>query len=136
MRITGIMPFGNSKYKIYIEDEFAFVLYKGELNKYGIKENIEFPLETYREIKSELLLKRGKLRAMNLLKNRDYTEYMLRRKLEEGLYPKDIIDEVLRYGMSFGYVDDCRYDLWQYTSKGSVPGISGNVDMNQSYLGY
>ena len=29
-----------------------------------------------------------------------------------------------------------RYDLWQYTSKGSVGGISGNVDMNQSYLGY
>ncbi|MBO4902181.1 MAG: Ig-like domain-containing protein [Lachnospiraceae bacterium] len=29
-----------------------------------------------------------------------------------------------------------RYDLWQYTSKGTVSGISGNVDMNQSYLGY
>lgn len=29
-----------------------------------------------------------------------------------------------------------RYDLWQYTSKGSVNGIPGNVDMNQSYLGY
>lgn len=29
-----------------------------------------------------------------------------------------------------------RYDLWQFTSKGSVNGISGNVDMNQSYLGY
>lgn len=29
-----------------------------------------------------------------------------------------------------------RYDMWQYTSKGSVSGISGNVDMNQSYLGY
>jgi len=29
-----------------------------------------------------------------------------------------------------------RYDLWQYTSKGSVNGISGYVDMNQSYLGY
>lgn len=28
------------------------------------------------------------------------------------------------------------YDLWQYTSKGKVDGISGNVDMNQSYLGY
>ena len=23
-----------------------------------------------------------------------------------------------------------RYDIWQYTSKGSVPGVSGNVDMN------
>lgn len=29
-----------------------------------------------------------------------------------------------------------RYDLWQYTSKGKVNGISGNVDMNISYLGY
>jgi GH25 family lysozyme M1 (1,4-beta-N-acetylmuramidase) len=29
-----------------------------------------------------------------------------------------------------------RYDIWQYSSKGSVSGISGNVDMNLSYLGY
>lgn len=29
-----------------------------------------------------------------------------------------------------------RYNLWQYSSKGSIPGISGNVDLNQSYLGY
>ena len=29
-----------------------------------------------------------------------------------------------------------RYDLWQYRSTGSVTGISGNVDMNISYLGY
>lgn len=29
-----------------------------------------------------------------------------------------------------------RYDLWQFTSKGSVNGIGTPVDMNQSYLGY
>ncbi|MEA5051538.1 MAG: GH25 family lysozyme [Oscillospiraceae bacterium] len=29
-----------------------------------------------------------------------------------------------------------RYDLWQYSSKGSVSGINGYVDMNLSYLGY
>ena len=29
-----------------------------------------------------------------------------------------------------------RYDLWQYTSTGKVSGISGNVDLNTSYLGY
>ena len=29
-----------------------------------------------------------------------------------------------------------RYDLWQYRSTGNVTGISGNVDMNISYLGY
>ena len=29
-----------------------------------------------------------------------------------------------------------RYNLWQYSSKGSVNGISGYVDMDLSYLGY
>lgn len=29
-----------------------------------------------------------------------------------------------------------RYDMWQYTSKGVVAGIEGNVDLNVSYLGY
>ncbi|MCR5255586.1 MAG: Ig-like domain-containing protein [Acetatifactor sp.] len=29
-----------------------------------------------------------------------------------------------------------RYDLWQYSSKGKVSGISGDVDLDWSYLGY
>ncbi len=29
-----------------------------------------------------------------------------------------------------------RYDMWQYTSTATVPGISGGVDMNFSYLNY
>lgn len=29
-----------------------------------------------------------------------------------------------------------RYEIWQYKDSGSVPGISGHVDLNLSYLGY
>ena len=29
-----------------------------------------------------------------------------------------------------------RYDMWQYSDKGTVAGISGKVDMNLSYLSY
>ena len=29
-----------------------------------------------------------------------------------------------------------KYDLWQYSSKGTINGIKGNVDLNLSYLGY
>ena len=29
-----------------------------------------------------------------------------------------------------------RYDMWQYKSTGKISGISGNVDLNISYLGY
>jgi hypothetical protein len=28
------------------------------------------------------------------------------------------------------------YDMWQYTSKGTIAGISGKVDLNLSYLNY
>ena len=29
-----------------------------------------------------------------------------------------------------------RYDIWQYSSKGKIGGISGDVDLNLSYMGY
>lgn len=29
-----------------------------------------------------------------------------------------------------------KYDMWQYTEKGKVSGVTGNVDVNISYLGY
>ena len=29
-----------------------------------------------------------------------------------------------------------RYEMWQYSSTGKISGISGNVDLNISYLGY
>lgn len=29
-----------------------------------------------------------------------------------------------------------RYDIWQYTSSGTISGIGGNVDLNLSYMGY
>ena len=35
------------------------------------------------------------------------------------------------------YTDECTYTgdyaIWQYTSKGSVPGIKGNVDISYLY---
>lgn len=41
---------------------------------------------------------------------------------------------VAQYNSSCTYSG--KYDLWQYTSSGSVPGIKGRVDMNTSYTGY
>lgn len=37
-----------------------------------------------------------------------------------------------QYAASVTY-NATRYDMWQYTSKGKISGISGNVDMNISY---
>ena len=39
-----------------------------------------------------------------------------------------------QYATSVSYTG--RYDMWQYSSTGKISGISGNVDLNLSYLNY
>lgn len=109
MTITKIEPLGKNRSRIYIDEQLAFALYRGELSRYGIKEGCELTEESYREIMEEVLVKRAKLRCMNLLKAMDRTEFQLRQKLSQGDYPEDIIDIALGYVKSYGYVNDASY---------------------------
>ena len=106
MTVTRIEELSRSRCKIYLEDSFAFVLYKGELRLYGVREQEELSEESYREIMQEVLPKRATLRCMNLLQSRPYTESKLRSKLKEGGYPQESIDSALAYVKSYHYVDD------------------------------
>ena len=67
MRVTKIEELSKARCKIFIEQEFAFVLYKGELRLYRIREDEEITQADYQEIMEKVLPKRAKLRAMNLL---------------------------------------------------------------------
>lgn len=109
MRVTQIVELSKSRSKVYIEQEFAFVLYKGELRLYHVREGEEISEEDYRTITQEVLPKRAKLRAMNLLKSREYTTAQLRNKLKQGFYPETVIEDALQYVASFHYTDDLRY---------------------------
>lgn len=111
MRVTQIMELSKSRSKVYIDQEFAFVLYKGEFRLYHIREGEEITEEDYRMIMEEVLPKRAKLRAMNLLKSREYTTAQLRNKLQQGFYPETVIEQALEYVASFHYTDDLRYAL-------------------------
>ena len=93
MKITGIEEVSKSRSKIDIDNEFAFVLYKGELRLYQIVLGEEISEKAYREIMKEVLPKRAKLRAMNLLTKRDYTTARLREKLVQGGYPASVVEE-------------------------------------------
>jgi regulatory protein len=109
MIITGITELTKSRSKIEIDYAFAFVLYKGELRVYGLKEGSEIAEEAYEEIMKKVLPRRAKLRAMNLLKQRSYTRYALAEKLRSGGYPEQVTREALDYVESFHYIDDKRY---------------------------
>ena len=99
MTVTKITEISKSKLKITIDEEFAFVLYKGELHHYRLQEGEEISDEVYSEIMEEILPKRAKLRAMNLLKARAYTVKQLTDKLRDAI----------SYVISYGYLNDRFY---------------------------
>ena len=92
-----------------MNEQFAFVLYKGELSRYRIVAEQEITEETFQKIKKEVVLKRAKLRALHLLNDMDRTESQLRTKLRQGFYTEDIIDQSIEYVKSFGYIGDAAY---------------------------
>ncbi len=109
MKITAIEELSKARSRVWIDGEFAFVLYKGELRLYRIRAGEEISEETLKTIRQEVLPKRAKLRAMNLLKSREYTTKQLHDKLKQGGYPEDIITLALDYVASYHYTDDLRY---------------------------
>lgn len=109
MYVTKIEPVTKAKYKVFLDEQFAFVLYKGELSRYKIQEEAQLSEETIKEIKKEILEKRAKLRAMHLLERMDRTEAELYTKLKRDLYPEDIIEIAMQYVKSFGYIGDKGY---------------------------
>ena len=109
MLVTKIEAVTKTKYKVFLDEQFAFVLYKGELSRYYIKEEAEVTPEVYAKIREEVVLKRAKLRVMHLLQDMDRSEEQLRLKLKQSLYTEDIIEAALQYVKSFGYIDDSNY---------------------------
>lgn len=109
MTVTGIRQLTKQKIEISLDGQPAFVLYKGELSRYQIREGQEIPEELYREITGEVLIKRARRYALHLLTKRDYTQRELRQKLERAGYPPEVTEDALAYVKSYRYVDDDRY---------------------------
>ncbi len=109
MIVTDIRELDKKRSRIYLDGEFAFVLYKGEIREYRISVGEELGQNIYDEVMSVVLPKRAKLRAMNLLQKKDYTEKQLRDKLNDGDYPQELVDKAIAYVKSFNYIDDEGY---------------------------
>lgn len=109
MTVTRTEPCGKTKYRIYLDGEPAFLLYKGEMKKLDLREGRDVPPEMVEQIHSDILYRRARLRAMHLLEDMDRTETELWDKLRRGEYPDDVIRKAVSYVKSFGYINDVRY---------------------------
>ena len=109
MQVNEIADYKKGKNKIYLDTGDIWILYQGEMRRYHIQVGRELTQMEYNDICVNVIGKRAKKRAMHLLERIDRTEYGLREKLKQNLYPEDAIEEAVAYVKKFHYLDDIRY---------------------------
>ena len=116
------------------DEQLAFMLYKGELSRYRLKENGELSAEIFQKSSGKFLVKRAKLRAMHLLTRMDFTEAELEKKLMKGEYTaggKIAMD----YVCSYHYLDDERY-VARYLSAYRAGKADARCSLNWNERGF
>ena len=103
MRRVRIEPVTKTRFRIYLDGQFAFVLYKSELVSCKVKDGEEISDEQVEVILKGIILKRAKQKALSLLQSMDRTKSELRERLLRQDFPEKIADEAVRYVESFGY---------------------------------
>lgn len=109
MTVTEIETITKGRYKVVLDAEVSFVLYKGELRRFRIKPGADLPEEVYQSILRDILPKRARLRCLNLLKTKAYTQKQMEDKLTQGGYPAEVIEDAIAYAASYGYINDRAY---------------------------
>lgn len=110
MIVTDITDIDKKRKRVYIDYEFAFSLYLGEIRKYNISVGSEITTEDYDEL-SSVVFKRAKMRAMYILKAAWKTRKQLFDKLVEGGYTKEQAEYAIEYVEKYGYINDEQYAL-------------------------
>lgn len=106
--VTSFKDLTKKRRLIYVNYEPAFALYNTEIKRFNIIVDSYISEDMYEEIIT-ILNKRATIRAMSLLKDKDYTRKGLINKLKEGFYPEESIETAINYIDKYGYLDDRRY---------------------------
>ncbi len=107
--ILALVPRAKAKSEVYLSEGPSFILYKGEVRRYGIQPEMELTPELRQQLLTEVFMPRAKSRAMHLLEKQDYTASQLRHKLEQGGYFPEAIDAAIQYVIAYHYIDDERF---------------------------
>ena len=108
MTVDRIESLDGKKSKVFVDGDFAFVLYTGELDRFGIEEGKDIEQSIY-DAAAAVSYVRAKEKALRLLETRSRTEWELRRKLSAGFCGKKTEDDVIDFLKEYGFLDDRRY---------------------------
>ena len=109
MIVKAVVPVDKRKCKVFLEGDFAFVLYKSEAARFHIEEGNDLPAKTYEMIEEEILLKRARDRALYLLQSQGRTQAEMIKKLKDDGYPQSVTERVLSFLQEYHFIDDNAY---------------------------
>ena len=109
MMVTAVIPVDKRKSKVFLEEGFAFVLYRGEVERYRIEEGRELEDRVYGEILRDVLRPRAKEYALHLLKDSGKTEKWMKEKLGKAGYPREAVDYAADFLKEYHFLDDSAY---------------------------
>ncbi|MBR6222047.1 MAG: regulatory protein RecX [Lachnospiraceae bacterium] len=109
MTVTKLLSLSKNRIRVYIDEEPAFILYPQDIRTYDVTEGEPLSEDIYAVICKEVLLRRAKKKAMDILIRSDKTESDIREKLSRMEYPTHIIDSVIDFLYSYHYLDDKRF---------------------------
>ena len=105
--VMKLEPKGN-RLHVYLDNDINFLLYKSEIRKLNLEENVKIE-ETKYQIIIDILYKRARERALYILDTAYKTEKQIVDKLKTGCYPEFIIDRVIEYLTKYDLINDYRY---------------------------
>lgn len=109
MIVKAVVPVDKRKCKVFLEGDFAFVLYKSEAARFHIEEGNDLPAKTYEMIEKEILLKRARDRALYLLQSQGRTQAEMIKKLKDDGYSQSVTERVLSFLQEYHFIDDNAY---------------------------
>lgn len=107
--VSEVEQLSKGKRRLHLDNGETWILYAGEMHTCALEEGVELTDVQYEQIRHDIIGKRAKKRVMHLLERMDRTEQGLRKKLLEGEYPEDLVEDAIAYVKSYHYVDDARY---------------------------
>lgn len=108
MTVSRIEPLNKQKSKVFLDGDFAFVLYQGEIYRYQIKEGEELEARVYEEL-LQTVERRAREKALSLLQLQDRSEFELGTKLRRAFFPETAVEQVICFLKEYGYLNDEKY---------------------------
>ena len=111
LKVTSIKKSTKKKgeYLIYVDGRFSFSVPEEEYFKMSLYEKKVLTEDEISHIKTEVLEKNARIKALRYITYKLRTEQETRNKLAAEKFPIDVIDSTINYLKSLGYINDELY---------------------------